>query len=72
MANPITQAQLDAMTGIKVVGEVSSQDMALVGEQLYFLREWAVFLAQFDWTTVKTLGVGPATATPPKPPSWPP
>jgi hypothetical protein len=71
MANPITQAQLDAMKGIKVVGEVSSADMAALGEQLYFIREWIAFLDTIDWTQVPAKG-GPTTATPPKPPAWPP
>lgn len=72
MAGPITQAQLDALTAIKVTGEVSSNDMAALGQQIYFLREWVAFLDTIDWTKISKKGGGPTTATPPPPPKWPP
>lgn len=68
---PVTQAQLDALTAIKVTGAVSSEDMVKVSQQLYVLTEWMQYLSQFSFAGLPA-GAGPATALPPPPPKWPP
>jgi hypothetical protein len=61
----LTQEELDSLTSVKVVGAVSSDQIAAISRQLYSLTEWIKFLDQ-----VRTSGGGGITPPPP-PPKWP-
>jgi hypothetical protein len=69
MTTPISP-EVASLTAVKVVGAVSSDDIARMSQQLYYLTKWAEYLALVDWSQVKFLP-GPATPTPTKPPPWP-
>jgi hypothetical protein len=67
MANvTIAQEELDALTSVKVVGAVSSDQIAAMSRQLASLTQWVKFLDD-----VRT-GAGGGTVPPPPPPKWPP
>jgi hypothetical protein len=70
MAPPIKPEEVASLTNVKVYGVVSSDQIAAMSRQLYFLTEWATFLDSIDWSKVPRLG-GPATIPPPPPPKWP-
>ena len=70
MAPPIKPEEAATLTAVKVVGSVSSEQMAAISRQLYFLTEWATFLNSVDWSQVPRAGGG-ATVPPPPPPKWP-
>ena len=70
MAPPIKPEEVASLTNVKVYGVVSSDQIAAMSRQLYFLTEWATFLDSIDWDQVARTGGG-ATTPPPKPPPWP-
>ena len=70
MAPPIKPEEVASLTNVKVYGVVSSDQIAAMSRQLYFLTEWATFLDSIDWSQVPRQG-GPATVPPPPPPKWP-
>jgi hypothetical protein len=69
MTTPISP-EIASLTAVKVFGVVSSDEIAKMSQQLYYLTQWANFLESIDWTTV-TRKPGPATVKPPPPPPWP-
>lgn len=70
MATPIKPEEVASLTNVKVYGVVSSDQIAAMSRQLYFLTLWAEFLDSIDWSKVPQTGGG-ATTPPPKPPPWP-
>ena len=69
MAPPIPP-EIASLTAVKVYGVVSSDEIAKMSQQLYYLTKWAEFLDEVDWSTV-TFKPPHATVQPPKPPPWP-
>ena len=69
MSSPIPP-EIASLTAVKVFGVVSSDEIAKMSQQLYYLTKWAEYLDLVDWTKV-SFKPGPATTTPTKPPPWP-
>jgi hypothetical protein len=69
MSSPIPP-EIASLTAVKVFGVVSSDEIAKMSQQLFYLTRWAEFLDSVDWTKVP-FKTGPATVAPPKPPPWP-
>jgi hypothetical protein len=69
MSSPIPP-EIASLTAVKVFGVVSSDEIAKMSQQLFYLTRWAEFLDSVDWTKVQ-FKQGPATVAPPKPPAWP-
>ena len=69
MTTPISP-EIASLTAVKVFGVVSSDEIAKMSQQLYYLTKWAEYLDLVDWTQVK-FKPGPATNKPPPPPPWP-
>jgi hypothetical protein len=62
----------EARAWMQVTGLVSSQQMAAISRQLWYLTNWVQYLNSFDWSQVPQKPGGPAGAPPPPPPKWPP
>ena len=60
----LTPEELASLTSMKVVGAVSSDQMAAISRQLYSLTEWVKF--------AESIRTGGAGTPPPPPPKWPP
>jgi hypothetical protein len=60
----IKPEELASLTAVKVVGAVTSDQMAAISRQLYSLTEWVNFL--------ESVRGGGAGTPPPPPPKWPP